>query len=146
MKCKINNCNGESSVYGLCRPHYYRSEKYRDLDKKRYRNNLEHERERSRIKNKTYSQRNKKGIEYRTRLAKAVGLSYTQFTHQLQLVKKFTLQRDGACVHCGDKAEIVHHQLERKKYPELTLTENNMVSLCNTCHKIHHGIELRGMN
>ena len=138
--CIKDNCEGKSSVYGLCRPHYYRSEKYRELDKKRYRNNLESERQRSRIKNKNYSKRNQKGIEYRTRLAKAVGLSYTQFTHQLQIVKKSVLQRDGACVHCGDKAEIVHHELERKDYPELVLTENNMVSLCNTCHKMQHGV------
>ena len=138
--CIKDNCEGESSVYGLCRPHYYRSEKYRELDKKRYRNNIEAERQRSRIKNKNYSKRNQKGIEYRTRLAKAVGLSYTQFTYQLQLVKKSVLQRDGACIHCGDTAEIVHHELERKDYPELVLTENNMISLCNTCHKIQHGI------
>jgi len=138
--CIIENCEGKSSVYGLCRPHYYRSEKYRELDKKRYRNNLEAERQRSRIKNKNYSKRNQKGIEYRTRLAKAVGLSYTQFTHQLQLLKKKILQRDEFCVYCGGKAEIVHHELERKDYPELTLTENNMVSSCEECHKLHHGI------
>jgi len=138
--CIIDQCEKESSVYGLCRYHYYRSDKYRELDKKRYINNIEHERERSKIKNKAYPLRNQKGIEYRTRIAKTLGLSYTQFTHQLQLVKKTVLQRDGACVHCGDKAEIVHHELDRKTYPEFTLTENNMIALCESCHKIEHGI------
>jgi len=145
--CIKDNCEGKSSVYGLCRPHYYRSEKYRELDKKRYINNLEHERERSRIKSRGYNpKKNKQGMEYRTRIAEAVGLSYTQFTHQLQLVKKKALQRDEFCIHCGGKAEIVHHDLEKKDYPELALTENNLVSLCNECHKIHHGIRMEGVN
>ena len=139
--CNIDNCTREYRTNGFCQYHYNRSDTYRNVDKKRYRNNLEHERERSRIKGRGYHpKKNRQGIEYRTRLAKAVGLSYTQFTHQLQLVKKSVLQRDDGCVHCGDKAEIVHHELERKDYPELVLTENNMISLCNTCHKIQHGI------
>lgn len=141
MKCKIENCIGESSVYGLCRFHYYRSEKYRELDKKRYRNNLEYERERNRIKSRTYNpERNRQGMEYRTKIAESLGLSYTQFTHQLQKIKKIILQRDEFCIFCGDKAELVHHELERKDYPELTLIENNMIALCKMCHKIHHGM------
>ncbi len=144
--CKITQCENKSSVYEMCRYHYYRSDIYRNIDKTRYRNNLEYERERSRIKSRGYNpKKNKQGIEYRTRIAKVLGLSYPQFTHQLQLVKKKVLQRDGACVHCGDIAEIVHHELERKDYPELVLTENNMVSLCNTCHKLQHGVKSNGM-
>lgn len=141
--CELDNCTRKYKANGLCQYHYYRSDKYKTLDQKRYIDNLEFQRERSRIKSRGHNpKKNRQGIEYRTRLAKAVGLSYTQFTHQLQLVKKSVLQRDGACIHCGDKAEIVHHELERKDYPELTLTENNLVSLCNMCHKIHHGIEV----
>ena len=141
--CELDNCTRKYKANGLCQYHYYRSDKYKTLDQKRYIDNLEFQRERSRIKSRGHKpKKNRQGIEYRTRLAKAVGLSYTQFTHQLQLVKKSVLQRDGACIHCGDKAEIVHHELERKDYPELTLTENNLVSLCNMCHKIHHGIEV----
>ncbi len=120
---------------------------YKDKEKERenwrrwYRNNIEYERERSRKKNQKIKQkRNQQGINYRTRIAKILGLSYTQFTYQLQLVKKTVLQRDGACIHCGDKAEIVHHELDKKDYPEFALTENNMISLCNDCHKRHHGI------
>lgn len=134
-------CDRKYKANGLCQYHYYRSEKYREMDKRRYRNNLEHERKRSRIKSRIYNPRkNRQGIEYRTKIAESLGLSYTQFTHQLQKVKKIILQRDGNCIHCGGLAEIVHHQLEKKDYPELTLVENNMITLCNTCHKIHHGM------
>jgi len=142
-KCKIESCENISSVYEMCRYHYYRSDKYRELDKKRYRDNFEYERERSRLKSRRYNpKKNQQGIEYRTRIAKTLGLTYTQFTYQLQLLKKKILQRDEFCVYCGDKAEIVHHELERKYYPELTLTENNMVSSCEECHKLQHGIIL----
>lgn len=120
---------------------------YKDKEKERenwrrwYRNNIEYERERSKKKNqKIKQQRNQQGVEYRTKIAKTLGLTYTQFTYQLQLLKKVILQRDEFCVYCGGKAEIVHHELERKDYPELTLTENNMVSACQECHKLHHGL------
>lgn len=139
--CEMENCIGKHKANGLCQFHYYRSDKYRELDKNRYRNNLEQERERSRIKGKLNKEkRNKQSIEYRTRIADKLGLSYTQFVYQLQKTKKEILDRDELCIFCGDKAEVVHHELERKDYPELTLIDNNMVSLCNTCHKNHHGI------
>ena len=140
-QCSIENCTRKYRTNGLCQYHYNRSDKYKSIDQKRYRDNLEFQRERSRIKSRGHNpKKNQQSIEYRTRIAKTLGLSYTQFTHQLQLVKKFVLQRDGFCVHCGDKAEIVHHELDRKTYPEFTLTENNMIALCIDCHKLHHGI------
>jgi hypothetical protein len=40
--CIIDQCEKESSVYEMCRYHYYRSDVYRELDKKRYRNNIEY--------------------------------------------------------------------------------------------------------
>jgi 5-methylcytosine-specific restriction endonuclease McrA len=144
--CELENCTRKYKANGLCQYHYYRSDKYRELDKNRYKNNIEYERERSRIKSKNNrSEYNRRGIEYRTKIANILGLSYTQFTYQLQKTKKEVLNRDELCIFCGGNAEVVHHELERKDYPELTLTENNMVSLCNTCHKNHHCIiDMRG--
>jgi len=142
--CNIENCDNKYRTNGFCQYHYNRSDVYRNIDKNRYRNNIESERKRSSIKGKlNKSKRNKQSIEYRTRIAEKLGLSYTQFTYQLQKTKREVLNRDELCVFCGDNAEVVHHELERKEYPELTLTENNMVSLCNTCHKNHHGIMFR---
>lgn len=36
------------------------------------------------------------------------------------------------------KAECVHHIKELKKYPELALDINNLISLCNRCHNLIH--------
>ena len=122
---------------------YKDKEKQREASRRWYRNHIEYERERCRLKNqKIKKQRNQQGIEYRTKIAKTLGLSYTQFTYQLQKLKKHILQRDEFCIYCGGKAKVVHHELERKYYPELTLIENNMVSSCEECHKLHHGIEV----
>jgi len=118
-----------------------KKQKQREASQRYYRNHIESERERCKLKNqKTKQKRNQQGIEYRTKIAKVLGLTYTQFTYQLQLLKKKILQRDEFCVYCGGKAEIVHHELERKDYPELTLTENNMVSSCEECHKLQHEV------
>ena len=139
--CNIENCTRKYRTNGFCQYHYNRSDQYKSIDQKRYRNDLEFQRERSRIKSRGHNpKKNRQGIEYRTRIAKVLGLTYTQFTHQLQLLKKKILQRDEFCVYCGGKAEIVHHELERKYYPELTLIENNMVSSCEECHKLQHGV------
>lgn len=37
------------------------------------------------------------------------------------------------------KAEEVHHLKEMKKFPELWLADDNLVSLCTQCHNIVHG-------
>ncbi len=64
------------------------------------------------------------------------------------------LERDcGLCVWCRDEgrytvdrrgrrvpvlADMVHHIKPRKAYPELALTLDNLVSLCNRCHDEAH--------
>ena len=54
------------------------------------------------------------------------------------------LQRDNyECCMCRDKgkyrkADCVHHIKEVKEYPELSLTFDNLMSLCNTCHNEVH--------
>ncbi|PFN60159.1 HNH endonuclease [Bacillus thuringiensis] len=35
-------------------------------------------------------------------------------------------------------ADMVHHIKERSEYPELALTLDNLISLCNACHNKEH--------
>ncbi|EJR76684.1 hypothetical protein IK7_04757 [Bacillus cereus VD156] len=35
-------------------------------------------------------------------------------------------------------ADMVHHIKERNEYPELALTLDNLISLCNACHNKEH--------
>lgn len=54
------------------------------------------------------------------------------------------LKRDGyMCVHCKRygrlrSATTVHHIKHLDEYPELALTDSNLVSLCAACHNAEH--------
>jgi len=37
------------------------------------------------------------------------------------------------------RAEEVHHIKELKEHPELALSDDNLVSLCISCHNLRHG-------
>lgn len=37
------------------------------------------------------------------------------------------------------KAIEVHHIKELREHPELSLTDENLISLCTQCHNIRHG-------
>ena len=58
--------------------------------------------------------------------------------------RKEILKRDNfECVHCKEqglfsKADCVHHIVELKDNIYLGLTNNNLVSLCNSCHNKAH--------
>lgn len=58
--------------------------------------------------------------------------------------RKQILERDNfECQRCKEeggfsKANTVHHIKELKDYPELSLTDSNLVSLCYSCHNIAH--------
>lgn len=39
------------------------------------------------------------------------------------------------------RAEQVHHIREIKEYPDLSLDDDNLISLCVRCHNIRHGRE-----
>lgn len=61
----------------------------------------------------------------------------TSYSKCFRLMRRFVIERDGACVVCGDaraKRMPVHHVNENPKdnRPE------NLVLLCGTCHAIHH--------
>ena len=45
---------------------------------------------------------------------------------------------NNRCQICGEKAEISHHVLFKAKFPELSLNENNGISLCKKHHKEIH--------
>jgi 5-methylcytosine-specific restriction enzyme A len=54
------------------------------------------------------------------------------------------LDRDNnECQNCKAKglfspANCVHHKKHVKKYPELALDLDNLISLCNSCHDVEH--------
>ncbi|MEK4873138.1 HNH endonuclease [Niallia sp. FSL W8-1348] len=58
--------------------------------------------------------------------------------------RKLALERDNyLCVHHLKRkqivpADMVHHIKELRDYPELALTLDNLVSLCNACHEAEH--------
>lgn len=58
--------------------------------------------------------------------------------------RKKILKRDGyMCQHCKRygrmrQAVVVHHIKEYKDYPELGLSDDNLISLCNGCHNKEH--------
>ena len=44
------------------------------------------------------------------------------------------------------RAEEVHHIKELKEYPELGLDDDNLISLCATCHNVRHGRTVKHFN
>lgn len=58
--------------------------------------------------------------------------------------RKEILKRDNnECQKCKDrgcysKAEAVHHIKHLKEIPELALQDENLISLCNSCHNEEH--------
>jgi 5-methylcytosine-specific restriction enzyme A len=58
--------------------------------------------------------------------------------------RKVVLQRDNyLCRKCLEQgriapADMVHHIEELTDNPELALNEDNLISLCNTCHNKEH--------
>ena len=57
--------------------------------------------------------------------------------------REYILKRDaGLCVHCGEPGVIVHHKIELTPRniddPMITLNEENLETVCRTCHAIIH--------
>lgn len=57
--------------------------------------------------------------------------------------RAYILKRDaGLCVHCGEPGVIVHHKIELTPRniddPMITLNEDNLETVCRTCHAIIH--------
>ncbi|NRT70026.1 HNH endonuclease [Clostridium beijerinckii] len=61
-----------------------------------------------------------------------------------QYVRSKALERDNnECQKCKSKgiyskAQCVHHKEHVRKRPELALTLDNLISLCNSCHDEEH--------
>ena len=61
-----------------------------------------------------------------------------------QKVRKIKIMRNPTCEQCDkqgvDKiATIVHHIMPIDTHPELRLSMDNLMSLCNECHEEIHG-------
>lgn len=53
--------------------------------------------------------------------------------------RESVLQRDGACVKCGEKDGLVaHHIMPFALYPTLRTDVNNGLTLCSSCHRKLH--------
>lgn len=72
---------------------------------------------------------------------------WNQFYHTGRWITKrrAILQRDhNQCQHCRakgryTKADTVHHLKHLRDYPELALTDDNLISVCENCHEnIYH--------
>lgn len=58
--------------------------------------------------------------------------------------RAYIIKRDaGLCVRCGAPGVIVHHKRELTPAniddPMIALNENNLETLCRSCHAIAHG-------
>lgn len=58
--------------------------------------------------------------------------------------REYILLRDKyLCQECKSKnkftiATMVHHVKPLENFPELALTDSNLISLCSMCHESHH--------
>ena len=57
--------------------------------------------------------------------------------------RRAILERDmGLCVRCGRPGDIVHHKIhltpENINDPEISLSADNLETLCRECHAIEH--------
>lgn len=57
--------------------------------------------------------------------------------------REYIFKRDmGLCVRCGKPGEIVHHKEylapQNINNPAITLSEDNLETLCRECHAIEH--------
>jgi 5-methylcytosine-specific restriction enzyme A len=65
-------------------------------------------------------------------------------TKRWQKKRQYILHRDGyLCLECkkygkNTDAKIVHHVLDVNEFPELRMKDNNLVSLCASCHNKQH--------
>lgn len=61
-----------------------------------------------------------------------------------EITRSVVLRRDHyECQKCKDKGKVtkatcVHHIKHLKDYPELALTLENLISLCDACHNEEH--------
>lgn len=63
-------------------------------------------------------------------------------TPEFRAVKKIVLKNFPECVMCGDEEHLhVHHIKTRRKAPELTFSESNLITLCRSCHASIKGSE-----
>lgn len=60
--------------------------------------------------------------------------------------RAYIFKRDmGLCVRCGKPGEIVHHKThltpQNIDNPGITLSEDNLETLCRDCHAAEHGAQ-----
>ena len=84
--------------------------------------------------------------EWVRQLANTSWRGWNAFYHtaRWQAKRKDILRRDRKqCRMCRDKgrytpATTVHHLKHLREYPELALTDDNLISLCSECHELVH--------
>jgi len=54
-------------------------------------------------------------------------------------IKSFVLRQKGYCEICKSNNMLeIHHILSRSKFPELSMDKENLIVLCQQCHKKIH--------
>ena len=60
-------------------------------------------------------------------------------TYEYRKWRESVIDRDGACVVCGSKENLVaHHVKPFAKYPALRTSIENGITLCDSCHRLLH--------
>jgi len=56
-----------------------------------------------------------------------------------ELAKTILKKDNYKCQNCGDKNKLVIHHIKKWScYPELRFEVNNLITLCENCHKLKH--------
>ena len=93
-----------------------------------------------------YTEDQKATGEWVRRMANNSWRGWNAFYHtsKWQNKRKQIMRRDhNQCMMCRDKgrftrASTVHHLKHLRDYPELALTDDNLISLCSGCHEEVH--------
>lgn len=71
---------------------------------------------------------------------KEVSVHTIRTSNTVSVAKRNVKLRDKRCQCCGeeDKPLEVHHILPISKFPSLAAEESNLITLCQSCHRLYH--------
>ena len=54
------------------------------------------------------------------------------------IIQQVYREETDRCLVCGERAEVLHHYVQKKQSTYLRWNSKNLVLLCNSCHCKHH--------
>lgn len=71
---------------------------------------------------------------------KEVSIHKIRTSNTVSTAKKNVKLRDKRCQCCGEEDKLleVHHILPIAKFPSLASEESNLITLCQSCHRLYH--------